>query len=730
MAEHTSGKELHTVWNLPGINKTEFYAACIYLNAAQKQQGKTRLMPGPQREPKTSRKTRDFLDHLADCFARSKRDDKPQHVTATAMVNFLQSKKIVIAKNRAEDYSEPEPQGQKDKDFADSLQNWFTQLSTEGPCTTGSNSSEDDRHRDVWEKMLEFNDSRVLDCIKKAKKTKKKKEAIKEASERLPATSEEHKSGFEKAWAVVDLCTTDNHTDRSSLGFKSHCIKEAEACRQDPGFSSIRLIVRKVREQDAQKKKDYEDLSELIKFIDLLGRLRHAFNTFQDYCGSSEGEGKGYHFTLEFLDSSFYLDYSWPQDCSSKIEGWYALNPEHRDALPQEVREHAMEKAKSDPKKRPPLFHCELQLLKYFIDNPSKDCQDYFGCSKKSCWLCWRILTYVDKFHTKDSHWKIYDSWAFPVLFSPEKEKLRLSIALTLTYRDLISLIRKNIFAGRGFAEYEVQTETSGRAPRMAPIVHIPRSGIRRIALPETDRRVEREFRCVCFPADGRPQCEEVLVALYRRKKDDLFERMQPWILAFEHDYENNLYSAFTLDNKPSDENSFADQSWIVDIFVWAYDGQFGRGNVVLYLQSNPNAEPNPWISNQLAKRNSVHDVVQEEFIDLEDFRWRGSIFAVMMDKEYKSLLREDFAFLADVESFLANKFQAMTKEEYDDRSDCLAKQRRDIALRKELFIKNQKSIMEADSALRYAKMLIPLSDMPSPEGVNVAPEETSSSTS
>ena len=401
MAEHASGKELHTVWNLPGINKTEFYAACIYLNAAQKQQGKTRLMPGPQRELKTSQKTRDFLDHLADCFARSKKDDKPQHVTATAMVNFLQSKKIVIAKNRAEDYSEPEPQGQKDKDFAEFLQNWFTQLSTVGPYMTGPNPSEDDRHWDVWEKMLEFNDSRVLDCIKKAKKTKKKKEAIKEASKRLPATSEEHKSGFEKAWAVVDLCTTDNPTDRGSLGFKAHCIKEAEACRQDPGFSSIRLIVRKVREQDAQKKKDYKDLSELIKFIDLLGRLRHAFNTFQDYCGSSEGEGKGYHFTLEFLDSSFYPDYSWPQDCSSKIEGWYELNPEHRDALPQEVREHAMKKAKSDSKKRPPLFHCELQLLKYFIDNPSKDCQDYFGCSKKSCWLCWRILTYVDKFTLK-----------------------------------------------------------------------------------------------------------------------------------------------------------------------------------------------------------------------------------------------------------------------------------------------------------------------------------------
>lgn len=714
MAEHTSGKELHTVWNLPGINKTEFYAACIYLNAAQKQQGKTRLMPGPQRELKTSQKTRDFLDHLADCFARSKGPDKPQHVTATAMVKSSNLMEIVIAKNRAENYSEPGLEGQKDKDFAESLQDWFTQLSTEGPYTTGPNPSEDDRHRDVWEKMLDFNDSRVIDCIKKVKKTNNKESVIEEALKRLPGAFEEHKSGFEQAWAVVDLC--NKVTDFKSLESKSQCIEKAGDCREDTGFSRIRHIVQKEREQDAQKKKDYKDLSELIKFIDLLGRLRHAFNKFQDYCGSSEA--KGYYFTLEFLDSSFYPDYSWPHDCSSKIEEWFELNPEHRDALPLEVREHAMKKGKSDPKKRPPLFHCELQLLKYFIDNPSKDCQDYFGCSKKSCWLCWRILTYVDKYHTKDSHWKIYDSWAFPVPFSPEKEKLRLSIALTKTYQDLINQIRQKIFAGTGFAKYEVRTETSGRAPEMAPIVNT--SGIRRIALPETDRRVERKVKCVCFPADGRPQCEEVLVALYRRNNDDLFESMQPSFLAFEYEYENNLYSAFTLVSKPSDENSFADQSWVRSVFVCPYDGQCGRGNLFLYFQSNPDAEPNPWISNQLAKRNSVSDVVQEEFIDLEDFPWRGSIFAVMMDEEYKSLLREDCAFLAEVESFLAHKFQTMTEEEYYEYSDDIAKDRRRIERRKDMFSETRKILMIANSTL----------DMPSLEGVNVAPEETSSSSS
>ena len=313
---------------------------------------------------------------------------------------------------------------------------------------------------------------------------------------------------------------------------------------------------------------------------------------------------------------------------------------------------------------------------------------------------------------------KIYDSWAFPVPFSPEKEKLRLSIALTKTYQDLINQIRQKIFAGTGFAKYEVRTETSGRAPEMVPIVNT--SGIRRIALPETGRRVEREVKCVCFPANGRPQCEEVLVALYRRNNDDLFESMQPSFLAFEYDHEKDLYSAFTLVNKPSDENSFADQSWVFNGFVCAYDGQCGRGDILLYFQSNPDAEPNPWISNQLAKQNSAPDVVREAVTEPEDFLWRGSIFAVMMDEEGKSLLREDFAFLAEVESFLANKFQAMTKKEYDKRSDRLAEDRRRIEWRKYRFSKEQQILRAIDSAL----------DMLSPKGVNVAPEETSSSTS
>ena len=167
---------------------------------------------------------------------------------------------------------------------------------------------------------------------------------------------------------------------------------------------------------------------------------------------------------------------------------------------------------------------------------------------------------------------------------------------------------------------------------------------------------------------------------------------MQLDFLSFEYDSENSLLTTFTLVNKPSDENSFTDQTWAFDFFPYAYDSDHRKGHLRLYFQSNPDAEPNPWISKQLAKRNSVPDVVREDFRDLEDFLWRGSIFAVMMDEEEgKSLLQEDCAFLAEVESFLANEFQAMTKEEDDKISDRLAEERREIEWRKDMFSKRQK---------------------------------------
>lgn len=75
-----------SIWKLPGINKVMFYAAAIYLHVAL---GTIidETHPRLQRSSGLDDLSRDFLDRLADCFARSgsKLKDARDHVSATAM---------------------------------------------------------------------------------------------------------------------------------------------------------------------------------------------------------------------------------------------------------------------------------------------------------------------------------------------------------------------------------------------------------------------------------------------------------------------------------------------------------------------------------------------------------------------------------------------------------------------------------------------------------------------
>ena len=111
------------VWNLPGLNMCEFYAAADYLRRQEKSQSLLQLGTKTQtsKNVKTEQAERDTLDYLAILFARVKSSDvKAKHVTATALrkVDFLDLE-ICIAKN----------DGPKDKDesFRSDLELWFSE---------------------------------------------------------------------------------------------------------------------------------------------------------------------------------------------------------------------------------------------------------------------------------------------------------------------------------------------------------------------------------------------------------------------------------------------------------------------------------------------------------------------------------------------------------------------------------------------------------------------------
>ena len=64
-------------------------------------------------------------------------------------------------------------------------------------------------------------------------------------------------------------------------------------------------------------------------------------------------------------------------------------------------------------------FHCELQLLQIRPENLNEDSNEwnrghYFGCSKLSCLLCWKLLR-GQHFSTKNTHGKLEQGCAFPL---------------------------------------------------------------------------------------------------------------------------------------------------------------------------------------------------------------------------------------------------------------------------------------------------------------------------
>jgi len=81
-----------SIWEFPGLDKDTFYTAALYLHTSMKGLKGMPLYRGS----KTPEPTRNFLDQLADCFARSKGQDARDHVSATAMVRNEAQKEITL----------------------------------------------------------------------------------------------------------------------------------------------------------------------------------------------------------------------------------------------------------------------------------------------------------------------------------------------------------------------------------------------------------------------------------------------------------------------------------------------------------------------------------------------------------------------------------------------------------------------------------------------------------
>ena len=476
-----------SLWKLPGIDKDTFYAAALYLHTvADGLEG--RLWP---RGPRTRLSTRNFLDSLADCFARSKARDAPDHVSATAMVRSSQRKQITlyVAKNRSSKPSDdakeaPEGSAVENKDFAQRLIGWFNELAgmrgqgkesydvdpsdhkpagdeTEGDQSNSYDPSGDDSESDetgdnreledlptIFITMCNFNRSRLGHYVEKIS------EVDLEPIERRMCVNVEKElnNGWQATKSVLVACkqfqaenSQSGLATSTSVGL-AKCAFLAGRARKAPGF---RQLAERVDTSASESPLRGFRLPDAIEGVKYLGRLYAAFLRFSDFC--RHGRQRNWSFRYVLLDS---LQDVWNGDSYlNKIRSWTGdLGLSEVSSVKSIVNGKSFLLAKTVQQRMEDIVitardtapvHCEMQLMMHFLRPETPTCYDYFGCSKKSCWLCWHMMVQNQKFSMKDTHRKLYPRWAFSFDFSQPQSNV--AEGLRIAYYDMMSLVQDKV---------------------------------------------------------------------------------------------------------------------------------------------------------------------------------------------------------------------------------------------------------------------------------------------
>lgn len=480
------------VWGLPGFDKETFYAAALYLHAAAK--GQLREVRTRERYVSTTDEaTRDFLDQVADCFARSKRIDPSAHVTATAMVKHRKESyyfedwdsqesrsgtirerfdqweasrdtrphtlTVIIAKNHSEKGMRqdilPDDHDRNENEnnaFAKELFTWFTDISQ------GRHIDRASAMDGIWGALCRFNQSRLEYYVLK----------MADMDATLVQTNMEQQTVIDDALVVMDSCRqfrdsramSSEDQARDAPAQLAACARLAAKCRSHGAYQGLYQNVDAVlNPEDIDI--NVRQLAKFAKMVTYLGRFGAACDKFYEYCTSDEI--RDCLFNYELLQSP--EEEAWPTATyKRKIEAWtgpLGLD-DRREGDRQPVRAVLDDFARRAGSRGSARLHCEIQLLKYLTrpGRPRGSC-DYIGCSKKSCWLCWQFMGHFGSFTTKDAHRMIYPMWSVPsaVLLSDA----RMAEATGNTYNDMLRLIQEKMLHGREFSLRQNITHTSPR---------------------------------------------------------------------------------------------------------------------------------------------------------------------------------------------------------------------------------------------------------------------------
>lgn len=431
------------------------------------------------------RQLKKFLDYMTETFSREKSAPLRQakrharrrgnikgkgasHVTASGLAMLHREPTVFFAKNGGVENA--------DRELARNLTTWIRAIAATTKRPTIDNDT-------MWAKLLKYNKQR-LDTYATQ---------IESFSE-----SEFSAAGPDGATLAKELHVLSvEYKMDGSLDILQRKIFVAYKLRYEPATATLAPHSRRLRIS-----------------ISFLGRLRSAYEAFKEAA-------------IVFQKSFAKLTVVCLQAPTARLLS--------KSLVEKRIRELASEHAIPQPKKDEfqktlgkaieilAPCHAEIQLLLHFECSLPLDTDPfpYFGCSKKSCWLCHELLSrYKDKrtdtrgfYQTRRSHGRVYPLWRIPLAAYPQanpRVHFNLSASLqdikTLMFERLLTIPRKQLPA---VAESSANVTTNGgalkqRALAKSMVAESSRSPKR----VESEIHILKEFLCsrMCMriPATGK----------------------------------------------------------------------------------------------------------------------------------------------------------------------------------------------------------------------------------
>ncbi|KAK3322760.1 hypothetical protein B0H66DRAFT_474160 [Apodospora peruviana] len=443
-------------WKEPGLNRARFEALTKLLRLRHQGQVEpptrfdndedddSQLAPetdcssvkaSPPTDFEADRLRRQFLDRLAELIANHKGG---RHVAATAMSVGPDSVKVTVAKN--------DKFRQIDREFIERVQSLLQRIA----ATTQDGSTKDA----LWAALLMHSESRIQSYLVDVRQLLKR-----------------YQQHYDTAHQRVQVDTTSLDSELSELCVAVFGQHPSTASRNDA------LVTRAHAIHKMFSSADFESLgfpasASLRTALGYLGRPRTSFHALP-----------------------------WSVAQTFRQLGQPLTDDQVHSLLGSNGRKARWTKARllqEFGKLRSPTWevHAEMQLLQHCILAAPSDGRmvPYFGCSKRSCFLCWSFLDLFQGFKSRGCHGKLYNLWGLPTFEGAKAEDMR---KVAGTVRGLESLLTKEILHGNDGAPTLAKESTIGPSSIHTTMPTYERPGLVNTVM----RYLDNQRLNVLFPA-------------------------------------------------------------------------------------------------------------------------------------------------------------------------------------------------------------------------------------